>query len=246
MSRRSHLRVALLGLGAALGLGSAQPALTASAVFHPVRDNTLFQDTDGDTSNGAGPAFFAGKNGQNLTRRALVAFDIAGEVPAGAAIDSVVLVLQVSSAPDTIPRRLALHRVLTDWGEGQSSSGGGAGAPAAPGDATWLHTFFPGQFWTNAGGDFDPTASAPEIVGDVGSYAWSGPGLTADVQSWLNLPGTNFGWLIQGEETGLRTVRRFDSRESDLPDNRPTLAIYFSTPIETRPTSWGNVKALYR
>jgi hypothetical protein len=211
-----------------------------------VRDNTLFQDAEGDTSNGAGPAMYAGRNNQNLTRRALLAFDLAGRIPAGSRIDSVALVLEVSSAPDLVPRQFDLHRVLADWGEGLSSTAGGTGAPAMPGDATWLHTFYPDLFWSNPGGDFVSAASATLSVGDVGSYLWTGPGTTADVQMWLDEPATNFGWLLQGEETGPRTVRRFDTRESDVPSNRPTLTIFFSSTVPTRPTSWGALKLHFR
>ncbi len=229
-----------------LAVATASAASAEVVTIPPERDNTLFQDADGDTSNGAGPAFFAGNNGQNLTRRALLAFDLAAQVPAGSKVDSVVLTLQISSAPDTFSRRFTLHRVLANWGEGQSYSSGGAGAPATPGDATWLHTFYPDQLWAHAGGDFEPAASASELVGDVGRYVWTGAGMTADVQTWLGQPASNFGWLIQGEEIGPRTVRRFDSRESDLAANRPALTIYFSATVPSRSMSWGSLKSRYR
>lgn len=238
--------VSLFAFASLLTALGSRPLSAGTVTLSSVRDNTLFEDADGDTSNGAGPVLFAGRNAQNLTRRALLTFDIAGGIPTGASIDSVVLTLRVSSAPDSIQRLFELHRVLADWGEGQSSSEGGGGAPATPGDATWLHTFFPGQFWAAPGGDFDPTASASAMVGDVGPYIWTGSGLTADVQFWLDQPQSNFGWLIQGEESGSRTVRRFDSRENSAAENRPALTIYFSLTNASRPTSWGNVKALYK
>ena len=210
------------------------------------RDNTLFEDAQGDTSNGAGPACFAGNNSQNLIRRALVRFDLAGLVPAGAAVDAVELALEVTSAPDTITRSITLHRVLADWGEGTSSSSGGGGAPATPGDATWLHAFYPDVSWSQPGGDFAAAPSGSALVGDVGSYVWSGAGMRADVQHWLADPASNFGWLLRGEEGASRSVRRFDSRESPTPANRPTLTVFFSLPVPTSSTTWGRLKALYR
>ena len=105
---------------------------TQVAILEPVRDNTLFQDADGDTSNGVGPALFAGNNGQNLTRRALLLFDVAGHVPASSSIDSVVLTLQVSNAPNAIPRQLTLHRALADWGKSRRSRPAGAELPPLP------------------------------------------------------------------------------------------------------------------
>jgi hypothetical protein len=70
--------------------------------------------------------------------------------------------------------------------------------------------------------------------------------MVADVQHWLDHPDINFGWLVRGEESGPRTVRRFDSRESDLPPNRPSLSISYTLPVATRPVSWSALKAIYR
>jgi hypothetical protein len=209
------------------------------------RDNTLFEDAQGDTSNGAGPACFAGNNGQNLVRRALVRFDLAGLVPGGAAIDAAELALEATSAPDTITRSITLHRVLADWGEGTSSSSGGGGAPATPGDATWLHARYPDVFWGQPGGDFVAALSGSALVADVGRYVWSSVGMRADVQRWLADPATNFGWLLRGEEGSPRSVRRFDSRESATPAHRPTLTVFYSMPVLTSSATWGRLKALY-
>ena len=211
----------------------------------PVRDNTLFEDADGDTSNGAGPVFFAGKNGQGLARRAVLAFDVAAGVPQGATIDSVVLVLRVSNAPNSTPRSFGLHRVLTDWGEGSSSATGGAGAPAAPGDATWVHTFYPAQHWSTPGGDFEATPSATLPVAGTGSYAWRGTDMTASVQSWLSQPDGNHGWLVMGDETTTNTARRFESREAAEPADRPALTIYYTGMTAVRSETWGSIKARY-
>jgi hypothetical protein len=227
-------------------LAAPSGASTQVAVLEPVRDNSLFQDADGDTSNGIGPALFAGNNGQNLTRRALLQFDVAGRVPASSTIDSVVLTLQVSNAPNAIPRQFTLHRVLSDWGEGTSYATGGAGASATPGDATWLYAFFPGSAWSVPGGDFAAAASASRLVTGVGIYTWTSAGMTADARSWLTQPGANFGWLIQGDEEQPGTARRFDSRESDTPGSRPTLTIYYSGATASLSQSWGSLKARYR
>jgi len=241
------MRILLLWslLIAALGVSAS----AADVVILPgVRDNTLFEDADGDTSNGSGPAVFAGRNSQERTRRALLAFDLAGALPPDAHVESVVLTLHVSSAPDTMAQVFTLHRALGDWGEGQSSSSGGAGAPATAGDATWLHAFYPGTFWIQPGGDFDPVASATQTCGDIGFCSWSGPGLIADLTSWLHDPAGNHGWVLRGVESGPRTVRRFDSREASLPANRPTLTIQFtrSDPVAATPRTWGWLKASYR
>ncbi|MHC4080414.1 MAG: DNRLRE domain-containing protein [Planctomycetota bacterium] len=208
-------------------------ALTAGAdgdistvALTPVKDNTLF--STGTTSNGAGESIFSGQTGGGIRQRAVLAFDVADAVPAGARITGATLTLhlvQTSSGPQTH----TLHRVLADWGEGTSSSGGGSGAPATPGDATWLHTFYPDQFWAAPGGDFAAEISAVQTVGSAGvAYTWpSTPQMIADVQSWLDVPSENFGWLLMGNEDDVQTAKKFASRESPQFELRPALTIEF-------------------
>jgi len=155
------------------------------------------------------------------------------------------LQLCVSSAPNNVPQIASVHRVLADWGEGSSVSVGGGGAPATAGDATWLHRFYPNSFWTNAGGDFDPIAHASATIGGVGFYTWDDDLLTSDVRAWWNAPSGNFGWLIVGNESGASTVRRFESRETAVVEQRPWLVIHYSLPTHVTPVTWGRVKSLY-
>lgn len=126
-----------------------------------------------------------------------------------------------------------LHRASADWGEGDSDAGsaGGSGGDSAPGDATWEHTFFDTEFWTSEGGDFAASPSASQSVGPgLGSITFTGPGLTADVQAWLDAPADDFGWFLLGDETGQGTARRFDSRHHATPGVRPLLEIEYSAP----------------
>jgi hypothetical protein len=236
----------LVALTLVLLLGSAAATVAASITLIPSHDNTLLESAAGDLSNGSGPALFAGNNGQGLARRALLFFDLASRVPARSVIDSVVLMLQVSNAPNGIEQQFTLHRALADWGEGASAATGGVGAAAAEADATWLHTFYPARKWATPGGEFDPAMSASLPVADVGSYSWRGIGLTTDVRSWLAQPGTNHGWLVRGDETGPNTARRFDSREAADPATRPTLTIYYTERFAARSITWGSVKLRYR
>jgi hypothetical protein len=202
----------------------------------PIKDNTLYQDTTGSLSNGAGDYFFAGNSGDSLARRGLSAFDIAANIPEGATITGVVLKLHMSrTISGNTP--VSLHRVSADWGEGSSNAPGqeGGGAPAATGDATWLHTFYDTDFWTNAGGDFSAMPGASRTVGNVGFYTWGSTlDMVADVQSWLDNPASNFGWLVMGDESSSATAKRFDTRENPAAANRPVLTITYnpSTGIE--------------
>jgi len=197
------------------------------------KDNTLYESATGALSNGSGEHFFAGRSNQvtGSIRRGLLAFNVAGSVPSGATITSAALTLSMSqTGPGS--GTVSLHRVLASWGEGPSLATGneGGGAPADTGDATWLHTFYDTMFWTTPGGDFSPTPSAAQTVGALGTYTW-GPTsqMVADVQQWLNTPGTSFGWVLIGNESLSQSSKRFDARENVVPANRPSLVITYTT-----------------
>ena len=193
------------------------------------RDNTLFESDDGGLSSGAGRHFYAGRinfeeNGF-VERRGILHFDVSG-IPTGATVVSASVRVQVTRVPPAPPLDLpfGLHRCLADWGEGSSSSFGGAGVAAATDDATWIHTFHPGGTWTNPGGDFDAVASGTATLGQTGSYTFTGAGLAADVQSWID-GGDNDGWIMIGDVSEPRTVRQFASREATIASQRPTLIV---------------------
>src|SRR5512134_1053670 len=140
----------------------AQAAGALTLTFEPKKDNTLYQSTTGDLSNGAGQHFFAGTTLSGAIRRGVIAFDVAQSIPPGTLVDSVVVVLFMSRTLSNGARQVGLHRLVADWGEGGSDAAleEGGGALAQAGDATWVHRFFDTQTWTTAGGDFDPSSSA--------------------------------------------------------------------------------------
>lgn len=212
---------------AAAPCGSAQVTIT----LNPDRDNTLYQTANGSTSNGAGTAMFAGRNSQTTDsiRRALLHFDLAAAVPAGATIQSVSLRLY-NSASNVGDQSVALHRLLESWGEGASAATGGQGngAPAAPGDATWLHRYYADTPWSAAGGVFAAAPSAATVVGGVGPWTWSStPALVADAQHFLDQPGSNFGWALVGNESAASTAKRFATREEPDAGLRPALVVTY-------------------
>ncbi|MEA2463756.1 MAG: hypothetical protein QOJ98_1503 [Acidobacteriota bacterium] len=204
------------------------PPEPQTIVLTPSKDNTLYQSSDGSLSNAKGIHLFAGATGSRSLRRALLAFDVASQIPPGSRITRVTLELQLSL---TIagPQPMTLHRVTADWGEGASGAGpvrDGVGTDAEAGDATWLHRFFPGQPWATQGGDFNAAADATAIVEESGSWQ-SSEAMIARVQGWLDQPSTNFGWIVIGNETRSTTAKRFDSREDDPASGRPALTVEF-------------------
>lgn len=199
------------------------------------RDATLIEDGNGALANGVGPALFAGRTGQSAfaLRRALLRFDVAAVLPERALVDRVFLSLYQTSGSNTAAHSVSLHRVLEDWNEGPAFSSGGGGAPAGPGDVTWLHTDFDMQYWIRQGGHFIAHASASELIGDAGFYTWqSSPGLVSDVRLWLHAPQRNFGWLVRGDEAVPQSSKRFASREAVSVDQRPMLTIEYHLPGE--------------
>lgn len=200
------------------------------------RDATLFEHPDGALASGAGLSLFAGRNNfaDNGVRRGLLRFDLAGTLPPGGrqTVETVVLVVTNLTESNAAPREYRLHRVLADWGEGGSSSAGGGGAPAEPGDATWIHTFHAQDFWLQNGGQFDGEPSARLIVAGPGTYRFESPQLARDIAQWAEKPELNFGWILIGDETTRQTVRAFGSRENPDPAVRPLLEITFRRSAE--------------
>jgi hypothetical protein len=223
----------LLSLGLLLALSLPASGEVAQQL-NAGKDNTLFESATGALSNGAGPNLFTGLSGGLAPpnkKRGLIWFDIAGNIPPGSTVTTVTLRLRLLQTRDLSSRSVELRRVLQDWGEGTSNSGftGGGGAPATAGDATWLHTFFNTDFWVNPGGDFSATVSASQSVGTLaGNYTWGSTAqMVADVQSWLDDPDNNFGWLLLTNETVIQTARRFGSRENTTAANRPLLTVEY-------------------
>ena len=194
---------------------------------------------DTSNSNGAGVFLYAGETSRGLgARRALLKFDVAASVPAGAHIDSVTLKLHVAKDRG-ISSDFGVYPMQASWGEGSSDATlavkPGDGTFATTNDATWNDRFFnsvPAQAvpWTNPGGDFAPGSSSVVTVGSSGAfYTWpSTAQLVADVQSMLNTPAASYGWILIGNETTAGNAKRLASRENPTVSYRPTLTITYT------------------
>ena len=216
-------------------------AASQTVVIEASADNTLYEDAEGDLANGSGAILLAGRINADVDsiRRAVLFFDVAGSLPHGAIVEAVVLKLYLGRGNGGA-REVRVHRLLTDWGEGDSTvNGGGLGAPAEPGDATWLHSFYPDGYWGRDGGRYVGRVSAVQRVGNgmgnetdmQGSYVWeSTDRLVDDVRRWLRNPDKNFGWILVGDESVKQTVKRFVSRESVDAAMRPMLEVTYSMP----------------
>jgi hypothetical protein len=215
------------------------PALLAVAALRSqttlalscVKDNTLYESATGSLSNGLGNGLFVGVTGQPGLRRALLQFDIAAAVPAGARIVDAQLNLYCMQSAFGGPLDVTMHRVLQSWGEGTSrtTGGGGGGTAARPGDATWLHRFHSNSFWNSPGGDFVPSPSATIVTPPFGTCnSTVTNALLADVQLFLDSPAQNHGWLLKTDELTAYMARKIESRHgSFLP---PSLSLTYILP----------------
>lgn len=232
-----HRRQCLVAVLACISLHLAGARAQTTVVVPADRDNTLYEQSSGGFSNGAGDSIFCGITAQGAARRAVVRFPVASALPADAVVVAATLIGEVvfSTAPGPAP--VGVHRLLRDWGEGSSQAtggGGGQGAPSAASDATWLHARYPSAPWTAPGGDFAPAPSAVVAMPAQGPFAL--PVAAADVQDWLAQPAANFGWLLKTDEATLAgRARRIHSREA--PVGGPALHVAYLRPGQTG--AWG-------
>lgn len=206
-------------------------AIADTAVLTAAADATLYEDVplQPPLANGSGDSIFTGNTGSGEARRALIQFDLAS-FPAGAVVTDVRLTLRLSRTP-TGNQGVAIHRVTSAWSEGPSDPPAeeGRGAAAQPGDATWSFRTYDTVAWGTPGGDFDPVPSASILVGaTLADYTWTGAGLAADIQAWLEGSAPNDGWIVIGNEAAPATAKRFQSRADPL--GPPRLAVTFDLP----------------
>jgi hypothetical protein len=214
------------------GLASASAttvSLTAAA------DTTIFSAYP--DNNYGGSTLEIGANGVGQPGRALVRFDLSS-IPAGSTITNATLSLTVvkippgdQHAPPTTSDFDA-YLMLVPWIEG--NGGGQMGSQGQLDEPTWDERGAQGvASWGSPGGqigtDFANNSSTSASVGTgYGPLTWgSTPDFVADVQSWLDDPSTNYGYmLISDQESTAGTARRLASRESASgTDTAPTLRV---------------------
>jgi hypothetical protein len=192
----------------------------------PSKDNTIFEDNV-NNSDALGNLRSGAECGPT-SRRALLHFDIAGNVPAGVLITNVTLELDLtSSGIGAGTDDYSLHTVTQDWGEGTSDAGAGtSGVAATASDATWNESFSGTTNWGTAGGSYIATASGTTTLTVVnGIYSWTSAGMTSDVQNWLSAPTINYGWILIGDESTPCSVRTFGSKDAGV---SPVLKVKYS------------------
>ena len=143
-----------------------------------------------DLNVGSGPLFAGAVGNMNSReiRRAVMRFDLSGQIPAGATVNSVTLTMTVTKVPPgAVNSTFEVRKLLSDWDEGA---------------VTWNSRLLD-VLWESPGAE-GPSDSSPNVSstvpvgGQAAGYTFpSTTALVADVQDWVNNPGNNFGWLLE-------------------------------------------------
>jgi len=228
-----------------LSIALAYTATGETITLSPSADTGLFEFAP-DNNLGNTNALQIGTNGQGTYGRGLFKFDVAGNLPAGARVESAVISIGVTgSGAQGATTDHDLYRVQLSWDEG--TGGSNQGAAANEGEATWDSRFHGQSQWTVPGGavetDFAANPSATAGLGGSGMFSFPDtPELREDVQSWLDDPTSNFGWvLISQDEGSASSTRRIATREH--PTLKPQLRIEF-TPFRTTEISHSGDQAV--
>ncbi|MCB1197943.1 MAG: DNRLRE domain-containing protein [Deltaproteobacteria bacterium] len=201
-------------------------------ILYPQKDNTLYENATGSVSNGEGSVLIVGRTNEGSTylRRAVLMFDIASDVPAGATITNAILRLSTKRVASNTARTIDLYRIESNWDQGTSSinNNAGQGDASTTGDATWIHGLYNTVMWTTAGGDYNATSLASvDVTSANNSYEWTSNDLIADVQDMLDNPSTNYGWILIGDESTSKSAKIFSSLEGT---SAPELELEFDEP----------------
>src|SRR5262245_28847608 len=87
------------------------PAIAWSVDLAPSKDNTIFQNSATLSAGGQIGIFVGANNSANAARRGLIWFDVAGGLPAGAAIVDASLTLTLEMANNATARNISLYRL---------------------------------------------------------------------------------------------------------------------------------------
>ncbi len=204
-----------------LMVGWAMAGQAAGIVLSPVADTSLFEQNP-DNNLGGATNCVAGSNTSGLRSRALLRFDLTGQLPTNAVIQSAALTVNIIIVPGGggVGSTFDLRRMLVGWTEGTGTTS--MGQAAKTGESTWNHRAHPSVSWSTPGGaisnEYSPTVSSSVPIDAIGAYTFvTTTNMVADVQQLLLNPSTNFGWAMFSESEGVgQTSRRFASREAGV------------------------------
>jgi len=180
-------------------------------VFDKVYDTYITNLQPGVTFGTCSTAEINGYLGDDS--RALIKFDIEGEIPEDAVIESAYLHLFIFSFFST--SGIDVRTVASEWAEGNQ-----CGDFSTMG-ATYAERMF-GVPWTTPGGDILlPIGNGPPIVSG-GIYTIPLYDISV-IQSWVDNPALNYGMILQNEDPSGEAS--FRTKETSNKAERPVLEI---------------------
>ncbi len=227
--------------------------LADEIVLLPSDDTSIYGGSGEENWNaGLSPQISSGARGTKRDTapfRMLIRFDIAAQVPAGSLITKATVRLHIAKVPNGggSASDFGFHRMLFPWIEGTIFAGNSGGAEVInPGEPTWLNRAHPDAPWAAPGGlagtDFlaAPKAVRTIAAGNsqdfIAAFTFDTPTEIAEIQSMLDNPAANFGWMfLSNREDQPKTVRRFSTKDTLTQDaaalaKRPTLTVEFTPP----------------
>jgi predicted GH43/DUF377 family glycosyl hydrolase len=192
--------------GQVAAVGSPHESSSSSTTLYAVTDAAI-ASVDPAVHYGTALSLAVGLDGTDEAR-SLVRFNLEGEIPSDAIIDSAVLGLYLhyidTANNDLINVSIGIDSVTGPWSESTVT-------------------------WNNK-----PSATSTGFTFGVNTtYGYKFSNITTLVQAWHATPSTNYGVLLRGPSTGPKYNRLFTSREGS---NKPRLAITYHLSSTETPT----------
>ncbi len=208
MNRVLTIAILLFCVGVAGNLSSEEIIIEAD------RDSGFF-DLAPDNNFGSHTHVPVGQANNERINRSVFDFDILGNLPDGATINSVTFQFEVSQQGG--PQGQAgvnfdIHLVTRPWLEGTGTTD--VGEPTGDG-ATWLNATDT-ELWTTPGGDFSATISGSVFVNGPSNYSISSAQLVNDIQAIVDGNLDNFGFLMKANTNVPGSAARVTSREGGI------------------------------
>jgi len=204
----------------------AATLVAGTAQLPPVADTYIAENAP-DDNHGALADVATGSMNSGTRARALLRFDVAGALPAGAVITSVSLQFEVTRLTmGAANSTFEVRRVHLPWTERDTDNEG----------TTWRRRFGADIGWIDPGGrlGIETAASPSGTVAVTGTNVYtmaSTAAMVADVQYWLDTPSENHGWMLRTQSEPVNaTARRIATREDTA--RAPRLVIEYDEPAD--------------
>jgi len=233
-------RAASVVLGV-LGSCAVAGAFAATQTLAP-SDDTFINFRRPDNNSGGSSSIFTGTDGSNMNgnMRGVIRFGMPMGLAGRATVSGVEFKMTtraVGSGDSGTAATVSLSPITEPWIQGngvgevphQLTIGEPCGGVVT--GATWNQSnCTTAANWTSAGatisGVVSGSASVPAAIDT--EVTWNSPGLSVDVQNWIDASDSNHGWRISSstEGAGLPLVQRFYSSAAGV--SSPSLAITYA------------------